>query len=462
MGSRSSPAGPGLGDDDGSLTVSELAGMIRERLEESFGSPVWVRGQVADLSRSSAGHVFLDLVEPAGEGTGSPAAVLHSVIWESRKSAINHALQKANWGRVSDGDRIKVRVRVGFYPRQGRVTLGIDEVDPSYTLGRWKAERERVAALLRTEGVFDDNRRLEMPVAPYRIGLITSAGTNAYADFTSTLAESGLGWEVLFHHSRVQGDAARRTLVSALEGMAGLAPDVICLVRGGGSTTDLAVFDHEQVARAVAGAPAPVITGIGHELDRTVSDLVAHRTERTPTACASWLVERVRTYGARIDRAGREIAEAAGALVRGHRRRLAGSPVEVSAAVEGALDRCRRRLGGAARMLPAVVRPCMESAGAVIAARRAALARDSSRALGRERTRLEAWEREADAYDPQRNLARGWSITRRPGGGVIRSVSQVGAPEVIETWLSDGTVISAVAETRPGRAAQTEEVKERP
>ncbi|MCQ3804440.1 MAG: exodeoxyribonuclease VII large subunit [bacterium] len=454
MNPYSSSNSSGTSAEETIFTVSELAGCIQEVLHGAFPSSVWVTGEVANLSRSNAGHVYLDLMEPAAEGSQDSAALLHSVIWESRRHAINQALRRANWGPVSDGDELKVRVWVDFYPPQGRVTLQIHEVDPHYTLGRWKVERERVVALLKKEGVFEQNKKLDLSVAPHRIGLITSAESNAYADFTSTLSESGLGWAVLFHHSGVQGDHARSSLVKALDRLSELKPDVICVVRGGGSATDLAVFDHETVARAVAGASVPVIAGIGHELDQTVSDLVAHRSERTPTACASWLVERVKGFASQVNLVGREIAEDADGLVRRHSRRLEGSPVAVAGAADGALMRCRQGLERSVQVLPAHVRPWLQRAEVVVASRQAALVRESGQFLKEEQVRLESAERMAEAYDPRRNLARGWSITRRRRGGVISSIGQVKPPEEIETWLSDGTVVSTVSETRSDRGTE--------
>ena len=439
---------PGDSDEKTAYTVSELAAMIEQVLSQAFPSMVWVEGEVANLQRSNTGHVYLDLVERLPQGE---QALLHSVIWNSRKFAINQALRRAKWGQVSEGDEIRARVGVDFYSRQGRVSLRIEEVDPSYTLSRWKAQRERVVALLRKEGVFDSNRRLNMSAAPYRLGLITSAGSNAYADFTTTLAEGGLGWDVLFHHSGVQGEAARPALIEALRRLAELRPDAICLVRGGGSTTDLAVFDYEDVARAIARCPVPVITGIGHELDRTVSDLVAHHSEKTPTACASWFVERNTRFVRQVHELGRWVAEAAGGLVMGHRRRLDGSPGEVRGAVDGAFIRRRQHLERSSRMLPAVVNPQLRGAEKTIAARAASLMRESRQNLQREKAGLDTARRVAEAYDPQRNLARGWSITRHRGGGVIGSISQIRVGETVETWLSDGTVTSRVSEARPAR-----------
>lgn len=438
-------------DPETSYTVSELAGRIRGVLEGSFPAMVWVRGEVANLTRSKAGHVYLDLIESVPPGSGGDPALLHAVIWESRRHAINQALRKANWGAVSDGDQIKARVWVDFYPPQGRLTLRIHDVDPHYTLGRWKAERERVVALLKKEGLLDRNKGLTFPIAPHRIGLITSAETNAYADFTATLAEGGLGWEVQFHHSGVQGDAARASLVEALRRLSALDPDVICIVRGGGSATDLAVFDHEEVARAVACSPVPVMTGIGHELDQTVTDLVAHLSAKTPTACAMLLEERVRRFDVRVNELGREVADAAAAAVSRHRRRLDGAPLQVTGSATGALRRCRQRLHRSAQLLPAHVRPQLQRAGGKIASRQTDLALQTRQVLGRESIRLDSAQQVAEAYDPRLNLARGWSITRRRGGGLIRSVSQVVPGETIETRLSDGTVVSTVSGVRSDR-----------
>ncbi len=437
------------------FSVSELAGRIRGVLEGAFPSPVWVTGEVANLTRSNAGHIYLDLMERAPEDSGDAQTLLHAVIWESRRHDINRALRRANWGRVSDGDEIKVKVGVEFYRRQGRVTLQVYEVDPDYTLSRWKKERERVVAALRTEGVFENNQRLRLSAAPHRVGLITSHGSRAHADFMSTLVESGLGWQVEFHHSGVQGDAARALITAALGRLSELGPDAICIVRGGGSTTDLAVFDHEEVARAIARCSVPVITGIGHELDRTVSDLVAHRSEKTPTACAAWLVTRNRLYLRRVDRIGRDLAETAGSVVMRHRRLLDRSPTELAVAANGTVSRFRRRLHRSGQLLPARVLPLLRRAGETLHARHASLEREAGLSLRGEHTRIETAARVTEAYDPRRNLARGWSITRRVGGGVISSVSGVDRDESIETWLSDGTVVSRVSDTVASRRPPT-------
>ena len=447
MNRESSVISAGASPEQTTFTVSELAGRIREILEGAFPSPVWVTGEVANLNRSNAGHIYLDLMERAPEDSGDERTLLHAVIWESRRLEINRALRRAKWGRVSDGDEIKVRVGVEFYRPQGRLTLQILAVDPAYTLSRWKKERERVVAALRTEGVFESNQSLPLSAAPQRVGLITSEGSRAHADFMSTLAESGLGWRVEFHHSGVQGDAARVSIIEALERLSELGPDVICIVRGGGSTTDLAVFDHEDVARAVASCPVPVITGIGHELDRTVSDLVAHRSEKTPTACASWLVTRNRLYLRRVDGVGRSLAETAGSVVMRHRRLLDRSPTELTAAVDGTVARFRRRLNRSRQLLPAQVLPLLRRAGGKLYSRHASLARETGLSLRREHTRIDTAVTVTEAYDPRRNLAKGWSITRRVGGGVISSVSGVDRDETIETWLSDGTVVSRVSDT---------------
>jgi len=448
------PSPPTSGADSAGETafsVSELAARIQGVLEGAFPSPVWVTGEVANLNRSNAGHIYLDLIERAPEDSGEAQTLVHAVIWESRRLEINRALRRAKWGRVSDGDEIKVRVGVDFYRPQGRLTLQILAVDPEYTMSRWKKERERVVAVLRAEGVFERNHGLPLSAAPHRVGLITSAGSRAHADFLATLAESGLGWRVEFHHSGVQGDAARPSLIEALARLSARGPDAICIVRGGGSTTDLAVFDHVEVARAIALCEAPVLTGIGHELDRTVSDLVAHRSEKTPTACASWLVTRNRLYLRRVDGVGRSLAERAGSVVMRHRRLLDRSPAELAAAVDGGVARLRRRLHRSGELLPAQVRPLLKRAGGRLLSRHASLARETGLSLRRERTRIDTAVTVTEAYDPRRNLAKGWSITRRVGGGVISSVTGVDRDGTIETWLSDGTVVSRVLDTAPSQ-----------
>ncbi|MFI5054123.1 MAG: exodeoxyribonuclease VII large subunit, partial [Acidimicrobiia bacterium] len=309
-----------------------------------------------------------------------------------------------------------------MYPASGRYQLVMSGIDPIFTVGGIAANRERALRALASDGLLEENRRRPLPMVPLRVGLITSEGSAGYHDFVHELQRSGFAWQVGLVDVRVQGSAAARRIKWALGELARLDIDVVVLVRGGGSRADLAPFDTELVARAVATMPVPVIIGVGHEVDRSVADEVAHTACKTPTACAQTLVHRVREFVSRLDDtaqrvsgqarrraaiAGRELDEAA-------RRVQRGGPGVV--AREGVrLDRCQGRLVASA-----------------------------SNHLSRAGLRLDASETALRVLDPRRVLQRGYTITRDADGRVVKRVADIAPGATLETELARGRITSRV------------------
>jgi exodeoxyribonuclease VII large subunit len=293
-------------------------------------------------------------------------------------------------------------------------------VDPAYTLGRLAEARELLLNRLRAEGAIGRNAALAVPEVPLRVGLVTSAGSAAAADFLRTLEASGFGWQVLAVDARVQGVDAERSVVAALRRCSGV--DVVCVVRGGGARTDLAAFDSEVVARAIAATPFPVFTGIGHETDTTVADTVAHTAFKTPTACAAALVERVQDFAGRCSRGWERVRRAA-AIALDHADRH--------------LDRASGRAVGAARHH-------LRAHEHRVAAASRALANRAPRPLAHATVVVDGFEARVRAVDPASALARGWTLTRRADGSLVRSARQLADGELIATTFADGTVASRV------------------
>jgi exodeoxyribonuclease VII large subunit len=258
---------------------------------------------------------------------------------------------------------------------------------------------------------------------PLRVGLVTSAGSAAAADFLHTLETSGFGWRVLAVDARVQGVDAERSVVAALRRCAGV--DVVCLVRGGGARTDLAAFDSEVVARAIAATPVPVFTGIGHETDTTVADTVAHTAFKTPTACAAALVERVQDFAGRCDRGWERVRRAAGL----------------------ALDRADRHLDRASGRAVGAARHHLRAHEHRITAAARALATRAPRALVHATVVVDGLEARVRAVDPAGALARGWTLTRRGDGTLVRSSRELADGELIVTTFADGTATSRIETT---------------
>src|SRR3954454_5334368 len=287
-------------------SVAELSAGIGAALSRAFPDEVWVLGEIANLSRPGSGHVYFDLV---GDGCR-----LRVTLWESDKRVVNAVLKRAGGAvRMSDGTEVRIRARVQWWAEGGQASLRMLSIDTAYTLGRLAEERELLLQRLRAAGLLARQATLTLSAVPLRVGLVTSEGSAAAVDFLHTLEASGHAWQVALADARVQGLEAELSVVAALDALVEIVPsiDVICIVRGGGARTDLASFDSEAIALAIAHCPIPVLTGIGHEVDTTIADLVAHTRHKTPTACAAALVGAVVAWCERLDAVRVAIARAA-------------------------------------------------------------------------------------------------------------------------------------------------------
>lgn len=406
--------------------VSELAEEIRDFLAEAYPS-VWVSGEVQRARQVSRGHFYFELVEK-GDGDAI-VGKLDAVAWRTDYGRIRQTLA-ATGQEIVEGLEIRCRVSVDFYPPGGRLQLVVREVDALFSLGMLERRRRETLAMLEAAGLLDLNRGRTLPAVPLRIGLVTSEGSAAWHDFLSGLRESGFGFEVWFVHAAVQGKTAETEIAAALRALGNLAAgglplDVIALVRGGGSRSDLAAFDSRAIAEAVARCPVPVLTGLGHEIDASIADRVAHGCFKTPTKVAEFLVARATTAEISIDTLRTAIAQLAERRLRlasETRRQLA---LRLAAAWPRTLERARRE-------------PLL------LAQRLAGLADGRLR----EKTAvLDGIERLCRSLAPERTLERGFSITRSEAGLLVRRPEQTRAGERLQTRVAGGILISRVEET---------------
>ena len=402
------------------LSVSRLGSLVKDGLAVLFPEEFWVEGQITNLRTPRSGHTYLDLVEPSDEPGRPPVAAFSVVLWKQTRVGIDRTLAEA--GDLTLGDDLQVRIRasIDFYPPHGRLQLKMTGVDPGFTLGLMAAQRERLLLALATEGILGRNASLALSEPALRIGLVTSIGSAAHADFCTELERSGIAFDLIERDTRVQGDGAAIDIAEGLRIVATYGPDVIALVRGGGSAVDLSVFDAEVVARTIAGLAVPVLTGIGHEIDHSIADEVAHTSYKTPTACAAALVGAARVFADRISARRTAIADHA------HR------------AIDMA-DRQRTDLAGRTiRAANAVLRHHTD----LLAAGQSRLLHTASALPQRHRERLDALGGRLRALDPAMVLARGWSITRLSDGTLVRSPRDVSDGDTLVTALADGTVTS--------------------
>ncbi len=449
------------------LTVKELTDRIQQVLSDAFGAGLWVEGEVRNLNLARSGHAYFDLVEPdTKSGTGQqPEASVSVALFRFNRQRVEETLSRHGGMTLEDGMKLRVQGELNFWPPRGQLRLRMTGIDPNFTLGELEAERLRLLEKLRSEGLLTRNRAISFPVAPLRIGLVTSNGSAAHHDFCDELVASGLTWEVVLADTPVQGADAPPLIAAAIASVGRAGVDVIAVVRGGGSRTDLVAFDHELVARAIAAAPVPVVTGVGHEIDRTVVDEVAHQAQKTPTAAAALIVAAARAHleaanqawagisglvRRRLENADRHleaVGQTTARVAESHLRR-AGSRLEGRANRIGVL--AERRTRTETRLVDGfAVTVGHRSLAAIGGGQRtleqlkSGLETRSERTLRGAATELAHRENRVRLLDPRIILARGWSITRHEGR-VVRDPATLAEGDRIVTTLAEGDLHSTV------------------
>ena len=415
------------------LSVEELSHLLKDGLATLFPEDLWVEGQVSNFHDARSGHAYFDLVEPSAVPGRAVAAKLSVALFKGARIGVDHTLAAAGELALANDLQLRIRARLDFYPPSGRLQLIMNGVDPAFTLGRLAAERERLLHALADEGLLRANRANPIPVPPLRVGLVTSIGSAAHADFSEEISRSGFPFTVLERDARVQGDGSAVDLAEALHMVATHQPDVIALVRGGGSATDLAAFDAEVLARTIATLDVAVVTGIGHEVDRAVADEVAHTAFKTPTACAVAIVGQVAAFADAVADLQESIAQRAGASTARSTDLLDDLAQRTARSATAVLDRRADRLDDQVKRL-----------------RRSPLA-----TLDRQAERLAGITNNLRALDPARILARGWSITRLADGTLVRSVTDTAVGDTLVTHVAGGTVTSTVDGTEPAGREET-------
>ena len=418
-------------------SVGELSEAIGDRLRAAFPGEVWVRGEIHDLSRARSGHVYFTLRDADQDVTAQLSVMLSS----TNKVRVNRLLLRGG-GRVrmTDGTEVRIRGRLDWYGPRGQLQLQMTSIDPAFTLGQLAAARAELLERLRGEGLVGANALAPLPVAPLRIGLVTSAGSAAEADVVDELLRSGFAFEITRADVRVQGPEAPGALAGAITGLARTRVDIVLVARGGGAATDLAAFDSELVARAIAAAGKPVITGIGHEVDRSVADEVAHTAAKTPTAAAQHVVGLVAVALERAEHAWQRVAVRATQVLDRADDHLERSRGRAALAARTAAHREQGRIDEAAVRLARSSTSVLDAADRRLDESARRLVSTSRRRVDDAAARMDVLATRADLLDPVHVLSRGWSIARRDDGGIVRSVDDVVAGDALAIRVGDGTL----------------------
>lgn len=402
-------------DDSQHITLRELQRRVKSVLEGQFALPVWVSAEISDLKVNYSGHCYLELVEKGGDN-GVPTAQARAVIWRSHYPRIAGYFEAETGQRLAPGLKILAKVLVSYHELYG-FSLQITDIDPSFTLGDLERQRQLTIAQLQQDGVWEMNREVAMPIVVQRVAIVSSAQAAGYQDFRKELEKSSYRFDVELFDAFMQGEAAEESIIGALCRVADRMEefDAVVIIRGGGSRSDLNCFNAYRLCSHVAQFPLPVLTGIGHDKDTSVADMVAHKALKTPTAVAGWLVERMSNVEGWLDGAALQLHDGVLRLTRAQQLRL-------------------EEFTGDLRHLPAGL---LRRRALELESRNEAFRQAVGEFLRQQRQRLDTSEKLAESRSPRHILRMGFAVVRSHGEA-IRSVGQVTAGERLEVEIADG------------------------
>lgn len=421
------------------LSLSQLNGLIKAAISDTLPDMYWVTAEIAEIKLNQRGHCYLELVEKEDDTT---IAQIKATIWAYEYRAISSKFQKATNEPLARGMKILLLAAVTFHEVYG-LSLNIRNIDPTYTIGEMARKKKEVIDRLRKEGVIDKNKLLELPLVPQRIAVISSPTAAGYGDFINHLDANPYGYRfvcVLFP-ALMQGNEAETSVIRALDQMRKKRSDfdLAVIIRGGGSTVDLSCFDSYALAAAVAAFPLPVISGIGHEKDDTVVDIVSHTRMKTPTAVAEFIISGVRAF----------------------EETIMGLETRTVNRAEDFLKDEKQRLNSLAQQL-ALVPYRLKS----VHLNRLLLLQKDIRGHLRQifharKSRIENLQQAVRHLDPEQVLRRGYSITRHKGK-VVKDASLLKSGMMIESTLHKGTVASVVQSEKAGKGGKDHGKKQGP
>tara|TARA_R110002072_G_scaffold4174_2_gene29433 strand:- start:19099 stop:20775 length:1677 start_codon:yes stop_codon:yes gene_type:complete len=422
------------------LSISQLNTRVRDCLRETFSDAFWITGEIVDYDKSAGReHRFFQLAEKAPRAQ-RPKAIVEVALFGRTAAAL---LPKLAQGEppltLRDGLEIRALVKVDFYPASGRFQVIVQDIDPSFTLGKLALTKEQILRDLVKMGVAEQNRLLGLPVPALRIGVLTSPDADGWNDFRRHLEESRCGFEITLFPIKVQGNDLKPTLIAGLRWFAEHANqfDVLCVMRGGGSRTDLAWFDDMDIAVAVAKHPLKLMVGIGHQRDQSVLDVIAH-SEKTPTAVAEFLVRGIESAREDVQERGVRLADAVADLLADEKNRLRELTRSIARATTERVQAANRRLAIAGRELAnqTTLRLAHERSGLRQTAMR--LTHSSLRLCERKNTALQQCETRRRLLDPVRVLQRGFAIVRGDDGRIAPSVTRITPKQSLRVQFRDG------------------------
>ena len=405
------------------LSLYELNGLVKRTIRDRMSETYWVQAELSDVRSNYSGHCYLEFIQKDASGNNLIAKA-RGTIWSNIYKMLKPYFEQETGQAFASGIKVLVRVSVDFHELYG-YSLTVLDIDPTYTVGDMERKRREILRLLEEEGVIDLNKELEMPVLPQRIAVISSATAAGYGDFCNQLSNNprGYGFYTELFPAIMQGERVEESIIAALDAIYARleAFDVVVIIRGGGATSDLSGFDTYELAANCAQFPLPIITGIGHERDDTVIDLIAHTRVKTPTAAAAFLVACMDQVADRLDNLSFRLQQ-------GVRNRLLWE---------------HRRIEGLKQRIPSSAYKRISDAKYGLLAANRDLQMATRQFLSMKKHRLELLQQRLNDALPEKQLARGYSITLK-NGKAVKDASILEKGDTLVTLLHQGKVESVI------------------
>ena len=405
-----------------SYSLSELGKCIKMTLKTAFSEPVWVRAEISEMHENVSGHCYLDLIEKADD-TDALVAKQKATIWAFTYRMLKPYFESETGATLRAGMKVLLLCEVEFHEVYG-VSLNVRDIDPAFTVGEMAVRRAEIIRRLTDDGIVDMNKQQPLAPVPQRVAVISSATAAGYGDFCDQLRNNVFGYTFYtkLFPATMQGTQTEQSVVAALDKICDFIDnfDVVVIIRGGGATSDLVAFDNYNLALHCAQFPLPIISGIGHQRDESVVDLVAHTRVKTPTAAAEFLVARINDFEKNIDEMAQNVAFSAREVVHDELLRLQqriarlGVVQRVCVRHDAALQHLMMRLRNAAKM-----------------------------AISSEEKRMALVEKSIEYADPATLLQRGFTLTTKHGK-IVKSVCDVAPGDIVTTHLADGAFTAMV------------------
>ena len=396
--------------------------MVQDAIEMQLPDEYWVEAEISEC-RERSGHCYMELIEK-DEQTNTPVARASAKCWRQTWQMVSPYFERTTGQPLRAGLKVLFRVYAQFHEAYGFSWI-VTDIDPTYTLGDMARRRQEIIRQLKEEGVFDLQRELRLPLFAQRIAVISASNAAGYGDFCRQLEDNGYGFHftIQLFPAIMQGEQVESSIINALNQIYNDIShyDVVCILRGGGATADLSGFDTLALAENVAQFPLPIITGIGHDRDESILDMISHTRVKTPTAAATLLVDNLLRVLDRIERAQTFVSHFVSDSIHRHQQHISQLATLIPTLALRTVSDGRHRI----EMLQPRPRLAIE------------------RLLTEQKHRLERMALQLQGFDPQILLARGYSITLKDGRAV-RDPAQVKPGDEIETRIEKGTFKSIV------------------